>query len=155
YSEGDTEGALEDCATHWDFLQQLKDWGFTVNPLARRCATPEEAIDYHRDLAAQRADLPYDIDGVVYKVDRRDWQRRLGVVSRAPGWALHNKCPAEQAETVLEKITIQVGRTGTLTPVANLKPINVGGVMVARATLHNEDEIERKDIREGDSVIIQ
>ena len=155
YSEGDSDGALDAVKTQWDFLKQLKDWGFAVNPLAKRCGSPEEALAYHADLAAKRADLPYDIDGVVYKVDRRDWQQRLGMVSRAPRWALAHKFPAERAETVLEKITIQVGRTGTLTPVANLKPVNVGGVMVARATLHNEDEIERKDIREGDSVIIQ
>ena len=155
YSEGDSDGALDGIRTQWEFLKQLKDWGFAVNPLAKRCSSPEEALAYHADLAAKRADLPYDIDGVVYKVDRRDWQQRLGMVSRAPRWALAHKFPAERAETVLEKITIQVGRTGALTPVANLKPINVGGVMVARATLHNEDEIERKDIREGDSVIIQ
>ncbi len=155
YSEGASDGALDDCKMHWAFLAQLRSWGFTVNPLAKRCSSPEEALAYHAELAAKRAELPYDIDGVVYKVDRRDWQARLGVVSRAPRWALAHKFPAERAETVLEKITIQVGRTGTLTPVANLKPINVGGVMVARATLHNEDEIERKDIREGDNVIIQ
>ncbi len=155
YSEGASNGTLDDCRTHWEFLARLKAWGFAVNPLAKRCSSPEEALAYHAELAARRAGLPYDIDGVVYKVDRRDWQARLGMVSRAPRWALAHKFPAERAETVLEKITIQVGRTGTLTPVANLKPINVGGVTVARATLHNEDEIERKDIREGDSVIVQ
>ncbi|MDZ4735018.1 MAG: NAD-dependent DNA ligase LigA, partial [Rhodospirillaceae bacterium] len=155
YSEGESDGALDRVRTQWEFLEQLRAWGFAVNPLARRCATPEEALAYHRELAAKRATLPYDIDGVVYKVNRRDWQQRLGLVSRAPRWALAHKFPAEQAETILEKIDIQVGRTGALTPVAHLKPINVGGVVVARATLHNEDEIARKDIREGDSVIIQ
>ncbi|MEX0807934.1 MAG: NAD-dependent DNA ligase LigA [Dongiaceae bacterium] len=155
YSEGDSDGALDRIKTQWEFLEQLRAWGFAVNPLARRCATPDEALAYHRELAAERATLPYDIDGVVYKVNRRDWQQRLGLVSRAPRWALAHKFPAEQAETILEKIDIQVGRTGALTPVAHLKPINVGGVVVARATLHNEDEIARKDIREGDSVIIQ
>jgi DNA ligase (NAD+) len=155
YAEGESDGALDRCKTHWDFLMQLRDWGFAVNPLARRCSTPEEALAFHRELAEQRATLPYDIDGVVYKIDRRDWQSRLGVVSRAPRWALAHKFPAEQAETVLEKITIQVGRTGALTPVANLRPVTVGGVVVSRATLHNEDEIARKDVREGDSVIIQ
>ncbi|MEX2297637.1 MAG: NAD-dependent DNA ligase LigA, partial [Dongiaceae bacterium] len=155
YSEGESDGALDRVKTQWQFLEQLRAWGFAVNPLARRCATPEEALAYHRELASKRATLPYDIDGVVYKVNRRDWQQRLGLVSRAPRWALAHKFPAEQAETILEKIDIQVGRTGALTPVAHLKPINVGGVVVARATLHNEDEIARKDIREGDSVIIQ
>jgi DNA ligase (NAD+) len=155
YSEGESDGALDRCKTQWDFLKQLRAWGFTVNPLARRCRSVEEAIAYHRELAGERAALPYDIDGVVYKVDRRDWQDRLGVVSRAPRWALAHKFPAEQAETVLEKIDIQVGRTGALTPVARLKPVNVGGVIVSNATLHNEDEIARKDVREGDSVIVQ
>ncbi|MEX2201071.1 MAG: NAD-dependent DNA ligase LigA, partial [Dongiaceae bacterium] len=155
YSEGESDGALDRVKTQWEFLEQLRAWGFTVNPLARRCATQSEALAYHRELAGERAALPYDIDGVVYKIDRRDWQQRLGVVSRAPRWALAHKFPAEQAETVLEKIDIQVGRTGALTPVARLKPVNVGGVMVSNATLHNEDEIARKDVREGDSVVIQ
>jgi DNA ligase (NAD+) len=141
--------------THWDFLQHLKDWGFAVNPLAKRCRDIDEALAFHADIAAQRAELPYDIDGVVYKVNRFDWQQRLGMVSRAPRWALAHKFPAERAQTILRAIKIQVGRTGALTPVAELEPITVGGVVVSRATLHNEDEIARKDIREGDAVIIQ
>jgi DNA ligase (NAD+) len=141
--------------THWDFLQHLKDWGFAVNPLAKRCQDIDQALAFHADIAAQRAQLPYDIDGVVYKVNRFDWQNRLGMVSRAPRWALAHKFPAERAQTILRAIKIQVGRTGALTPVAELEPITVGGVVVSRATLHNEDEIARKDIREGDSVIIQ
>jgi DNA ligase (NAD+) len=141
--------------THWDFLQHLKDWGFAVNPLAKRCKDVDQALAFHADIAAQRAELPYDIDGVVYKVNRFDWQNRLGMVSRAPRWALAHKFPAEQAQTILRAIKIQVGRTGALTPVAELEPITVGGVVVSRATLHNEDEIARKDIREGDHVIIQ
>ncbi len=141
--------------THWDFLQHLKDWGFAVNPLAKRCKDVDQALAFHADIAAQRAELPYDIDGVVYKVNRFDWQNRLGMVSRAPRWALAHKFPAERAQTILRAIKIQVGRTGALTPVAELEPITVGGVVVSRATLHNEDEIARKDIREGDSVIIQ
>jgi DNA ligase (NAD+) len=141
--------------THWDFLQHLKDWSFAVNPLAKRCKNIDEALAFHAEIAAERATLPYDIDGVVYKVNRFDLQARLGMVSRAPRWALAHKFPAEQARTILHAIRIQVGRTGALTPVAELEPITVGGVVVSRATLHNEDEIARKDIREGDSVIIQ
>jgi len=138
-----------------DFLKKLEARGFAVNPLARLCANVEEALAFHAHIQSQRAELPYDIDGVVYKVDRRDWQERLGMVSRAPRWAIAHKFPAEQAETLLRDIRIQVGRTGALTPVAELEPINVGGVMVARATLHNEDEIARKDVRIGDRVILQ
>jgi DNA ligase (NAD+) len=153
YSWGEVSEHVAD--THWDFLQRLHDWGFAVNPLAKRCKDVDEALAFHAEIGAQRARLPYDIDGVVYKVNRFDWQNRLGMVSRAPRWALAHKFPAEQAQTILRAIKIQVGRTGALTPVAELEPITVGGVVVSRATLHNEDEIARKDIREGDSVIIQ
>src|SRR5262249_12301875 len=139
----------------WEFLARLKALGFSVNPLARRCRGVEEALAFHAHIASQRVELPYDIDGVVYKVARRDWQDRLGMVSRAPRWALAHKFPAEQAETLLRDIVIQVGRTGALTPVAMLEPITVGGVVVSRATLHNEDEIARKDVRIEDRVIVQ
>ena len=141
--------------THWQFLDRLKGWGFRVTPSARLCADAEEALALYAKIAEARANLPYDIDGIVYKVNRLDWQDRLGTVSRAPRWAVAHKFPAEQAETVLNGISIQVGRTGALTPVAELTPVNVGGVVVSRATLHNEDEIERKDIRVGDAVVIQ
>lgn len=112
-------------------------------------------LAFHEKVYGERPDIPYDLDGIVYKVNSLEFQRRLGFVSRAPRWAIAHKFPAEQAETVLEKIDVQVGRTGTLTPVAYLRPVNVGGVIVARATLHNQDEIERKDVRAGDHVIIQ
>jgi DNA ligase (NAD+) len=141
--------------THAEALSRLRDWGFTVNPHSRLCHGVEEVLAAYHEIGAARAELPYDIDGVVYKVNDLSLQQRLGFVSRAPRWALAHKFPAQQAQTVIEHIDIQVGRMGTLTPVAFLAPITVGGVVVQRATLHNEDEIARKDIREGDTVIIQ
>ncbi len=134
---------------------RLAGWGFALNQPARLCTGVEALLAYHREIEAQRPELGFDIDGVVYKIDRLDLQERLGFVSRAPRWAIAHKFPAEQATTVLERIGIQVGRTGALTPVALLRPVTVGGVVVGRATLHNEDEIARKDVREGDTVRVQ
>ena len=150
-------GKMSDPAgdTHWEWLQHLSEWGFSVNNRSTLCKSAKEMLQVYEDINSARPNLPYDIDGVVYKVNRHDWQKRLGTVSRAPRWAIAHKFPAEQATTILKKIAIQVGRTGALTPVANLQPITVGGVVVSRATLHNQQEIERKDIREGDTVLIQ
>lgn len=153
YAWGETSQRIAD--SHWGVLERMRAWGFQVNPETRRCAAIEEALERHRDLGHRRADLGYDIDGVVYKVDSLAFQERLGFVTRAPRWAIAHKFPAEQAETTLRGITIQVGRTGALTPVAELEPVTVGGVVVSRATLHNEDEIQRKDVRIGDRVVLQ
>jgi DNA ligase (NAD+) len=153
YAQGESSEPV--ATTHWDYLERLKAWGFDVNPLSRRLQSETDAESFQNEIALARSGLGYDIDGVVYKIDDLALQRRLGFVGRAPRWATAWKFPAEQATTVLRDIRIQVGRTGALTPVAELEPVNVGGVLVARATLHNEDEIARKDIRIGDTVVLQ
>ena len=141
--------------TQWEALQALKAWGFQITPQSRRILGLEGLLDAYRFMEAERPKLGFGIDGVVYKVDRLDWQQRLGFVSRAPRWGIARKFPAERARTILEDIDIQVGRTGAVTPVARLKPVTVGGVVVVNATLHNADEIARKDLRIGDTVILQ
>lgn len=152
YGLGETSA---DFPTQHAILDAFGAFGLRVNPQTRLVENLNELMDFYRTIYEKRAALPYDIDGTVYKVNRLDWQERLGFVGRAPRWAIAHKFPAEQAKTRVEDILIQVGRTGALTPVAALTPITVGGVVVSRATLHNEDEIARKDIRVGDLVTIQ
>ncbi|MGA3279567.1 MAG: NAD-dependent DNA ligase LigA [Smithella sp.] len=142
-------------STHREVLQTLCDWGFPVNPLIKQANNIQDCIDYFETIGTQRESLPYEIDGVVLKVNDLSLQATLGNVSRSPRWALACKFPAAQATTVVKEIIVGVGRMGTLTPVAIMEPVNVGGVMVSRATLHNEDEIIKKDIRIGDTVVIQ
>lgn len=153
YAPGDMTGLPFE--THWDFLQGLKAWGFKTNPLNRRCKGADEVVAYHAEMERRRANLDYDVDGVVAKVDRFDYQRRLGEVSRSPRWAIAFKFKAQQAVTRVVDILPSVGRTGIITPVAQLEPVQVGGVTVSSASLHNMDEIERKDVRIGDYVIVE
>ncbi len=141
--------------TQMGVVETFAKWGLPTNPLMKLCYSADEMLAHYRYIESQRATLGYDIDGVVYKVNDLALQARLGFVSRSPRWGLAHKFSAEQATTILEKIDIQVGRTGAMTPVARLKPVTVGGVVVTNATLHNEDEIQRKDVREGDTVVVQ
>ncbi len=143
--------------THWDELERLSHWGLPV-PLPehrRLCASIDEVIDFHRETESIRDQLPYEIDGVVVKVNRRDWQDRLGMKSRSPRWAIAYKFTPRKEITIVQDIAVSVGRTGTLTPVALLKPVEVGGVTISRATLHNADEVARKDIRIGDTIKVE
>ena len=141
--------------TQLGVIEAYREWGLPTNPLTRLCHSTRDVLEFYREIGERRATLGYDIDGVVYKVNSLADQQRLGFVSRSPRWAIAHKFPAEQATTILEAIEIQVGRTGSLTPVAKLRPVTVGGVVVSNATLHNEDEIARKDIRVGDHVVVQ
>jgi DNA ligase (NAD+) len=152
YSAVTAEGIPD---SHFATLQLLRSWGFPVNPEVRRVEDANGCTDYYRDLAVMRDTLPYDIDGVVFKVESRDQQETLGFVSRAPRWAIAQKFPAQEEVTRLLDIDIQVGRTGAMTPVARLVPVFVGGVTVTNATLHNLDEIRRKDVRAGDWVVVR
>ncbi|WP_183933947.1 NAD-dependent DNA ligase LigA [Sphingomicrobium lutaoense] len=155
FAHGWGEVTSEPEPTQAGMMQWIASLGFPLAEPFVRCETVEEALAIYERIGSERAGLPYDIDGVVYKVDRLDWQARLGKVAKAPRWALAHKFPAEQAETVLEAIDIQVGRTGKLTPVGRLQPVGVGGVIVSNVTLHNRDEIERLGLRVGDRVRIQ
>ncbi|NQT97947.1 MAG: NAD-dependent DNA ligase LigA [Candidatus Marinimicrobia bacterium] len=153
YQAGAIEGVTY--LTHWDFLQDLKKWGFPVNPNIKRLTGAEDIVTYHRQMEARRNDLPYEIDGVVIKVNSLPERERLGIRSRSPRWAIAGKFKAQQVTTVVEDILASVGRTGAITPVAKLKPVYVSGVTVTNATLHNQDEVDRMDVRIGDTVLIQ
>ena len=155
FAHGWGEMSAMPAKTQMGMMQALGGLGFKINPLMRRHETTDGMLAHYREIETERANLGYDIDGVVYKIDSLDLQNRLGFVSRSPRWALAHKFPAQKAVTVVEAIEIFVGRTGSLTPVATLKPVTVGGVVVTSATLHNEDEILRKDVRVGDTVTIQ
>jgi DNA ligase (NAD+) len=154
YAWGEMSG-MPAAPTQSGMVEWFATCGFNTNPLMQVCSSVEALLAFHHDIEAQRATLDYDIDGVVYKLDRLDWQQRLGFVSRIPRWAIAHKFPAEKAMTIVKAIDVHVGRTGALTPIARLEPVTVGGVVVSNATLHNEDEIRRLDVRLGDTVTIQ
>ncbi|MDC0235033.1 NAD-dependent DNA ligase LigA [Candidatus Marinimicrobia bacterium] len=153
YEAGRIDGISFD--THEDFLSTLKEWGFPVNPEIQKVKNAEMMVAFHRKLEAKRDSLPYEIDGTVFKVNAINQRNVLGIRSRSPRWAIAGKFKAQQATTLVQNIIPSVGRTGAVTPVARLEPVNVGGVVVTNATLHNQDEIDRKDVRVGDTVLIQ
>jgi len=153
YAVGEVQGKGPD--NQWDLLHWLRDMGLKVNPLFERCSGIEGALTFYRYLRDRREEMPYEIDGMVIKVDRFDLREAAGATSRSPRWAVAYKFPPQQARTRVEGISVQVGRTGKLTPVAHLKPVRVGGVNVSRSTLHNQDEVTRKDVRAGDTVVVQ
>jgi DNA ligase (NAD+) len=153
YAVGQVDGEMPD--NQWELLGWLKELGFKVNPMVRKCSGIAEAMEFYSELLAHREKLPYEIDGMVIKVDQFTLRDTLGNTARSPRWAVASKFPPEQALTTVENIVVQVGRTGKVTPVADLAPVRVGGVMVSRATLHNQDEVDRKDVRVGDTVVIQ
>jgi len=153
YNVGEVRGIS--ISSHWEVLQSLKSWGFPVNPLIKQAKNIQECIQYFDNIGGQRESLPYEIDGIVLKVNDFALQETIGSISRNPRWALACKFPASQETTVIKDIIVQIGRTGALTPVAIMQPVNIAGVVVSRATLHNEDEIIKKDIRIGDTVVIQ
>jgi DNA ligase (NAD+) len=153
YAPGEIVGATFD--SHWHFLDSLHAWGLKTNPLNTRCDGADAVVDYHRKMAQERPDLPYDVDGVVAKVNSFALQRQLGEVSRSPRWAIAFKFKAQQGRTRVKAIVPSVGRTGTITPTAELEPVALGGVTISNASLHNMDEVERKDVRIGDTVIIE
>ena len=153
YEAGRIDGISFD--THEDFLSILKEWGFPVNPEIQKVKNAETMVAFHRNLEAKRDSLPYEIDGTVFKVNAINQRNALGIRSRSPRWAIAGKFKAQQATTLVQNIIPSVGRTGAVTPVARLEPVNVGGVVVTNATLHNQDEIDRKDVRVGDTVLIQ
>jgi len=149
------EASAVPAETQYDMIGRIANWGLPVSPLLQRFDSVAAVLAHYRTIEAERAEMPYDIDGVVYKVDRLDWQQRLGFVAKAPRWAIAHKFPAERAQTTLEAIDIQVGRTGKLTPVGRLTPVTVGGVVVSNVTLHNRDEIARLGVRPGDRIVVQ
>ena len=141
--------------TYYSQMKEFKKWGIPISPYLKTCSSIKSLEEFYNDINKERSNIPYDIDGLVYKINDLNLQRRLGSVGKAPRWAIAHKFESESAETILEKIDVQIGRTGSVTPVARLRPLNIGGVLVSNATLHNFDEIEKKDIREGDRVIVE